>query len=309
MKPTPGTTSSAHRPSTRGATAPDAAAGVPLTGPRRLDQHQSMRVSEVTRQRYRLAVKPFIEWLLAYGLLPATAEEYDDLLVEFKNSEECALSRSQFTRLVSSIEWAFPHFKGRLSWCHASLAGWQCGEPTRHTVPLSRHQAVLVAVHLCSRGLPRLALALLLQCELGLRSCELLALQKEDISLPARLGGPQHQHYFILGLGAKSGTKVKRAQYVVLRQESEPVFSLLVRLTLATRTGALFPYSHAFVRQVAQYHRAGHRLPGGLDAAQRESRLRDGQGYRGVELCSDQGSGPLGVGQQPSVLHRARHSG
>ena len=204
-------------------------------------------MSDTTRQRYRAAVKPFVEWMLDYGLVPVMAEEYDDLLVEFKNSEEGSLTRSQFTKLVSAIEWVFPHFKGRLSWSHAVLAGWQTGESTRHTVPLSVHQAVLVAVHLCSRGLARLAVALLLQCELGLRSCELLALRKEDISLPARLGGPQHQHHFVLGLGIKAGTKAKRAQYVVLRQESEPVFSLLVRLIIATPAGLLFPYSHAYV--------------------------------------------------------------
>ena len=127
------------------------------------------------------------------------------------------------------------------------VQGWfQSGE-TRHTVPLCFRQAALLAVFLSSEGLPRLGAALLTQVRLGLRPSELLSLQRESIVLPHRWGGPEGQQNFVIGLGRRSGTKVKRAQYSLLRPDDEPTASLFGRVVLATDSGHLFPFTQPFV--------------------------------------------------------------
>ena len=55
------------------------------TGPRRLDAQQLRKILPESLSKYKAALRPFVSWLDAHGFMPATAEEFDDLLVEFKN--------------------------------------------------------------------------------------------------------------------------------------------------------------------------------------------------------------------------------
>ena len=73
-----------------------------VAGPRRLDCHQAQRVQGQTLARYRAAALPFSTWLLSTGTFPVGAEDWDDLLVEYKN--EFDLSQASFAQLVSSID-------------------------------------------------------------------------------------------------------------------------------------------------------------------------------------------------------------
>ena len=62
-------------------------------GPLRLDEHQRLRVKEVTIARYQAAAKPFADWLVSEHLDPRFADEWDDLLVEYKYVlQVCALA-------------------------------------------------------------------------------------------------------------------------------------------------------------------------------------------------------------------------
>ena len=157
----------------------------PSPGPRRLDEHQVQQVQPATLERYRRAARSFLAWLDMHGLVASSAEEWDDLLVEFK-VDTCP-TRSAFLQLVAAIEWVFPRHRGRLAWSHAVLTGWATGDTVRHAAPLCEALATLIAVHMAARGAPRLGVGLLLQVHCGLRPGELLALRPEDISLPASI--------------------------------------------------------------------------------------------------------------------------
>ena len=53
------------------------------TGPRFLEPHLRQRVSDKTLKKYRDELLPFTEWSLERQHHPETAEEWDDLLVEY----------------------------------------------------------------------------------------------------------------------------------------------------------------------------------------------------------------------------------
>ena len=93
-----------------------------LCGPRRPDPQQLHKVGTVTLARYRDAAAKFSDWLIEEAYTPCTADEWDDLLVEYKN--DAGLSRSKFTVVVASVEWFFPRYRGRLTWSHDVLKGW-----------------------------------------------------------------------------------------------------------------------------------------------------------------------------------------
>ena len=54
------------------------------TGPKRLDAHQAAKITTLSLDRYRAAGRPFVQWMQRYRMDPVTAEEWDDLLVEWK---------------------------------------------------------------------------------------------------------------------------------------------------------------------------------------------------------------------------------
>ena len=111
------------------------------TGPRRLDVHQAAKVQDKTLKVYQRAVLPFVQFLRRRGYSPASAEEYDDLLVEWKNAE--TVRRSDFCTALAAVEFYFPRFKGDLAWAHAVGKGWGIADSIRHTVPLTRGPAHL----------------------------------------------------------------------------------------------------------------------------------------------------------------------
>ena len=56
------------------------------TGPRFLEPHLRQRVSEKTLKKYRDEILPFSVWSLERQYHPETAEEWDDLLVEYRRA-------------------------------------------------------------------------------------------------------------------------------------------------------------------------------------------------------------------------------
>ena len=83
---------------------------VMATGPRRLDVHKAAKVKDKTFKEYRKAALPFVCFLRRRGLEPTDAPEFDDALVEWKNSE--AVSRRNFSMALASLEFFFPRFRG-----------------------------------------------------------------------------------------------------------------------------------------------------------------------------------------------------
>ena len=90
-----------------------------MAGPLRIDPRQEQRVREITLSRYKEVSLRFTQWCGALRVYPSTAEEWDDLMVEFKNDPDICLSRSDFAYLNAAVAFYFPRFRGQLHWCHA----------------------------------------------------------------------------------------------------------------------------------------------------------------------------------------------
>ena len=219
-----------------------------LTGPRVADSQQLEKVLQSTHQRYRAALNPFINFLQERGFSPVHAGEFDDLAVECKNFSR--FKKSQFENLVAAIELVVPPFKGELKWCHAVLRGWQTGYVPKHTTPMSQVPCLLFAAHFAADGHQLLGVALLAQKKLGLRPSEVLGIQWEDVTLPEEVYQATGSHALMIGLGVRHGTKAKRAQSVLVRDD--PELEALIRWARSvSRPGErLFPYSYEQMRRM-----------------------------------------------------------
>ena len=141
-------------------------------------------------------------------------EDVEDALMEYKQQE--TLSKGDFESLVAALEFSNPSWKRKMNWARAVLRGWAISHQTRHTVPMSRLLCCLMAIFMVGAGAERLAIAMLVQRELGLRPSEVLALEAKDISLPEHRQDRAGERA-VIALGVRAGTKAKRAQAVVLR--------------------------------------------------------------------------------------------
>ena len=213
-------------------------------GPRRIDPDQAARVTEKTLEVYRSAGLRFSTWALQRGLRPSGADEWDDLLVEFKNDQIEYLTPAKFVNTVASVEFFFPRMRGRLLWSKAVIAGWERNVGRKHTVPLGKLPGKLLGVHIAAKGNPRLGLALIVQCHAGMRPPELLGILPEDLIFPRDLGDNVDIASVSIALGARTGTKLKRPQVVRIFQEDRDIMEVLQDITRATPAGTpLFPYS------------------------------------------------------------------
>ena len=73
-----------------------------LTGPRRLDPHQECKAQQPTISRYQECVLGFTTWCIEEGFDPLSPEEYDDLLVEWKNAK--TIKKATFEGAVAAVE-------------------------------------------------------------------------------------------------------------------------------------------------------------------------------------------------------------
>ena len=185
----------------------------------------------------------FCAWCDSVGFRPNSPEQWDDILMEFKNSST-TLTKSKFNLLVASVEFFFPNFKGKLNWCHAALRGWDISNPTKHTIPMLRAHASLLGIYIASYGYPRLCGGLIFQQRKGLRPGELLGLHHDDIVLPEEQSGGHLRQTLSVGLGIKTGTKAKRPQSVIVLQHVDPdVVEFFRRLKrVSTPNQPLFPF-------------------------------------------------------------------
>ena len=118
----------------------------------------------------------------SHAYVPLEAEDFDDMLVEYKDS--ALPSKSDFEATVAAVEFMFPRFKGRLSWARQVIVGWSAVHIPRHTVPIGEGQCRLAAVHMCSMRYPRLGVGMSVQQKVVLRSREMPSLTTASVSLP-----------------------------------------------------------------------------------------------------------------------------
>ena len=218
-------------------------AGSARTGPRRMDEHLAQKITELTRERYRKSLRGFIGWLDEFQLRPVGPEEFDDLAVEYKNAS-AGMTRPAFVLLLSALERFNHRLKRRRCWSHAVVDGGTRALPVRHTAPLGAAPSYLLAVRMAVQGCGRLAVGLLLQQRLGLRPGEMLSLQTRDVAPPVEWGGPEGATKWTLGLGVRTGTKVRRSQFALL-DSGDLLSDLFGRALYAAQTSHIFPFSRS----------------------------------------------------------------
>lgn len=220
-----------------------------LTGPRYLEEHAANKIRPSTTERYRQAAVDFTAWALPRSYFPSSAGEWDDLLVEYLHEQGADYTRAKFETLVSAVEFFFPTYKKKLAWSHQVISGWTATASIRHTVPLGKQAAKLIAMYFSSYGHARLGLGVIIQASVGLRPSELLGLVTGDVLLPEHQGRTLSEIPASLALGARTGTKVKRAQFVLLGKQHGKLVAFLRALVRRTPDGArLFPASQSLYR-------------------------------------------------------------
>jgi hypothetical protein len=219
-------------------------------GPRRLDPHQQAKIKELSLSRYRIACKPFISFLDEFRLNPSTAEEFDDLIVEYKNIK--GISKSQLEQLIAAIEFLFPRFKFHLSWAHSVATGWATEHIPKHAKPMGKAIAALLASQMARLQHHRLGIGMFLQQQYGMRPAEMLRTTAGDCMISHLDTEQASKHTITIRLGAFVGTKSKREQFVIIRRAETPeVFMLLLRLLATTdSSNKLFPYSYSSYRRL-----------------------------------------------------------
>ena len=87
-----------------------------MSGPRKLDSTSIEKVKPHTLTAYRAAAAKFVTYLDEHGFVPNGPEEWDDLLVEYKNDAQ--LTKCNFEYVVAAVEFVFPRLRRRLAWSH-----------------------------------------------------------------------------------------------------------------------------------------------------------------------------------------------
>jgi integrase len=185
-----------------------------------------------TRRSYLAAVAAFNGWLVSERRQVASDRELDVALFEYIQT----LSRSRAENTVAAIERCFPPLRRNLPWSRGLLSNMQVMAPVRHHLPMAWLVATGIAYGLAVLGQPRVGALLLLQWLLGLRPSEALGLKREDIT-PASLnsGSPG---VGVVNLGARTGTKAKRSQAVIVRQDQPMALHLVELFGSSTPVGA-----------------------------------------------------------------------
>ena len=136
--------------------------------------------------------------------------------------------------------------KGKLHWAHQIVAGWEVAQAVRHTIPLSLSVCLLFAARLSADGHALLGAAMLVQQQLALRPSEVLELEGHDITPPS-----WDRDTIVVGLGVRTGTKMKRPQAAIARRRETQAFELLWRLqNMRQATERLFPYTYEQYRRL-----------------------------------------------------------
>lgn len=106
-------------------------------------------VAPQVEQRYKKAGAAFTRWLAKNGLRPKRLDEWDDLLVEYRSAVE--LTSVEFRELVESVEFIFPHTRGRLGRSQAALGA-------RNPILSNDEHGLCLSLHSSPAGCERVAI-------------------------------------------------------------------------------------------------------------------------------------------------------
>ena len=189
---------------------PALAAGLPL--------YLRSRVREPTLKRYQHSVRLFLLWAFRLHVVLLSAHDLDMALMHYAHSGD--VTKSNFNLTLAAVVFFLPGVGGTLPYTRATLKGWNRYLPAVHKTPMVFIFVVACARNLVQFGFPRLAAGLLVQFAGFLRPGELIALRREDVTLPelVRAAGIAREPFALLALGtAARGTKVNRRQVAKVR--------------------------------------------------------------------------------------------
>ena len=177
-------------------------------------------------KQYQRSVARFIDYLDEVGIAPHGAEEWDDMLVEFKNAR--ALTKGQFANAVNGVEFFFPRYKP-LKWSHRVSEAMAIEAEVEHTMPMLPNATNLIASRMAMKGFATVGAMLVLQVTSALRPSDAYRkLKANHIFIPSDSSKPA-----VIRLGAKTGTKVKREQFALIDQHEHPEVILLLKRWLS----------------------------------------------------------------------------
>ena len=173
-------------------------------------------------KQYQRSVARFIDYLDEVGIAPHGAEEWDDMLVEYKNAR--ALTKGQFASTISGVEFFFPRYKP-FTWAKKVSDAMAIEADVDHTMPMLPNAANLIASKMALKGYATVGAMLVLQVTCGLRPSDAYRkLKPRHIHIPSDPSKP-----VVIRLGAKTGTKVKREQFAMIDQKEHPEVVLMLK--------------------------------------------------------------------------------
>ena len=196
-------------------------------------------MKDSTLLNYRNAALALTMWMRETGFDPQTASEWDDVLVEYKHAHAGTVNRAKCITTIAAVEFVLPQTRKQLTWSHAGVDGRYVTASIRHAVLMTWPAAQLVRVQVVGLGLPRLAGGILLQTASGLRPGEMVQLRPDDLALPEVSGVSLADRPLTIALGAKSGTKIRRQQVVLLYLDVVGAASVTVALRSAGLASSL----------------------------------------------------------------------
>lgn len=165
------------------------------------------------------------------GRIAQDIEEVDELLVEWHESNN--VTKGNFQSAVAAVELLLPDAKRNLPWCYAVISGNARNVPVVHKLPMPRSLKSCIVIQLGNLGEHRMGAGLWIQWAKGLRPSEVLKIQPEDVLLPEQMSYSLG-NVAVITLGARTGTKLKRAQSVIIRADSDPITLHLLRWLVKT---------------------------------------------------------------------------
>jgi integrase len=140
-------------------------------------------VSASTMKRYGKAVDAFLLWVDDEGEDASTAEQLDELLLEyFHLLYEDGRGKSVASATIYGILLRLPQLKWRLHSAHQCLRAWNKLVPDKSYPPLTWELAVVIAVQMTRAGYLRHGIGVLIAFDGLLRVSELCALMTTDIA-------------------------------------------------------------------------------------------------------------------------------
>lgn len=150
-----------------------------------------------TQQRYKEAVRQFLDWCADNDYDATTPDDLDDLLTEYFHDmyeQNDGVGKGLAANTYYGLVKYMPRLTDKLPTALLSIKGWLRLRPAVSYPPLTWDLTVLIACHMAKFGNLRCAIGTLLAFDCFLRVGELVNLRKCDVALTGdvRLGTEYH---------------------------------------------------------------------------------------------------------------------